>query len=180
MISRRALRLWEPELELPCGRRGITSLWASRLVYALRRMLASVAAPRTLASVAAQRYTPAATGTAAGGASGGTASSSASHQSAGVTSQSQQQASPNPTVQALAPPVQPVPSNKSWILMGIQKSGQTYEPAQVTVDAAATDQSVFHDLKTCYQSHRSRAKLWFSIWRLDHCEFVKVIRARLQ
>lgn len=64
--------------------------------------------------------------------------------------------------------------DESWILFGVQGASPILVPAEVLVKSQATDYSVFQDLKRCYQSHRGRLRLWFSIWRLEYCDVVKV------
>ena len=61
-----------------------------------------------------------------------------------------------------------------FVLFGIQGSRRTLEPGQIRTHRQSTDSSVFQDLKECYRTHRGRLRLWFSIWRLENCEIVKV------
>lgn len=62
----------------------------------------------------------------------------------------------------------------TWILFGVKGSRRGLELTEVPINSQTTDYSAFQALKSCYQAHRGRLKLWFSIWRLDNCEVVKV------
>lgn len=63
---------------------------------------------------------------------------------------------------------------RSWILFGVKGPRKTLTQAEIPVNSQTTDHSAFQALKNCYQTHRGRLRLWFSIWRLDNCEVVKV------
>ncbi|GFF25909.1 hypothetical protein IFM61606_09579 [Aspergillus udagawae] len=124
-------------------------------------------------SVAAQKYTPPenvkCTSSSAHGilpSDGGQSSVTAPtqpHQGSPITGQQVQIAAPNPTGQT-----------QSWILFGVQGARRTLTPAQISVNDQSTDYSVFQELKESYRTHRGRLRLWFSIWRLEFCEVVKV------
>ena len=72
-----------------------------------------------------------------------------------------------------AMPDMPSPT-RTWILLSVKGSRKTLTPAEIPVNSRTTDYTAFQELKTCYQKHRGRLRLWFSIWRLDNCEVVKV------
>lgn len=74
---------------------------------------------------------------------------------------------------SIAPP-HPAVQTQSWILFGVKGSRRTLTPTQVSINDQSTDYSVFQELKRCYQTRRGRLRLWFSIWRLENCEVVKV------
>lgn len=46
--------------------------------------------------------------------------------------------------------------------------------SQIPVNSRATDYSTFQELRRCYGSRWGRLRLWFSVWRLEYCESVKV------
>lgn len=121
----------------------------------------------TRPSQAATRYTPQ------------TSSSSAPPQSvqlqplAGAASPHQQQGS---TIGQQAQVVTPGSTNNQqwWILLGIKGAQRTLVPTQIHVTSQTTDSDIFQELKNSYKIHRGRLRLWFSVWRLDYCEVVKV------
>ncbi len=74
----------------------------------------------------------------------------------------------------LTPTPSPESQPQAWILLGIKGPRRTLEMAQIPVHSQTTDYSAFQALKDCYQTHRGRFRLWFSIWRMENCEVVKV------
>lgn len=68
----------------------------------------------------------------------------------------------------------PANQGQGWILFGVQGPRRTLTPSQISVHNQSTDYTVFQELKECYQANRGRLRLWFSIWRLEFCEVVKV------
>jgi hypothetical protein len=132
------------------------------------------ALPAAPASSAAQKYTPrgniepvSSPITESSPSDGGQTSSAASIQShqqgSLITVQQGQRATPDPVGRA-----------ESYILFGVQGSRRTLNPGQIRTNNQSTDHSVFQDLKKYYQTHRGRLRIWFSIWRLENCEVVKV------
>lgn len=127
--------------------------------------------PATSASSAAQKYTPAGNaatssqtpGFSPGSQSSPTASIQLNQERSFITSQRAQKAAPDP-----------VSETRSYILFGVQGSRRTLTPSQIPIINQSTDSTVFQDLKKCYQTYRGRLRLWFSIWRLEYCEVVKV------
>lgn len=65
---------------------------------------------------------------------------------------------------------------RTWILFGVQGARRTLNPTQVMINDQSTDYELFQGLKKFYRLHRGRLRLWFSIWRLENCEVVKVTR----
>lgn len=63
-----------------------------------------------------------------------------------------------------------------WILFGVRGAWRTLVPTQIHVNSQTTDSHIFQELKKNYRLHRKRLSLWFSVWRLDHCEVVKVCK----
>lgn len=128
----------------------------------------------TLASSAAQRYTPpriaapvssltSASSRNVGGESSLPASIPTLRQGSLITNQQDHSAPPGSTGQT-----------NSYILFGVQGSRRTLTPSQISTNGQSTDSSVFQDLRKCYQTHRGKLRIWFSIWRLEYCEVVKV------
>ena len=131
------------------------------------------APPATSDSSAAQKYTP-------------SGNAAASPQTLGSSSNDRDQSSPTASIQpnqqrnlitnqrvqkATSDPASGV---RSYILFGVQGSRRTLTPSQIPINNQSTDSAVFQDLKKCYQTYRGRLRLWFSIWRLEYCEVVKV------
>lgn len=70
----------------------------------------------------------------------------------------------------------PAPPAQSffWVLLGVNGATRTMFPAQIFVDEWTTDSRFFKELKRTYWEHRGWLRSWFSIWRLQYCEVVKV------
>lgn len=136
------------------------------------RKVSSVSCAATL-STAAERYTPTRNFTSA---------STPRHesrprgdgQSSATTPNQSHQGNPIAIRRAQIAALDPTSQTKSWILVGIQGARRTLIPAQISINNQSTDYSVFRDLNMCYRTHRGRLRLWFSIWRLEYCEVVKV------
>jgi hypothetical protein len=62
----------------------------------------------------------------------------------------------------------------SYVLFGVQGPRRTVTPGQIPTNNRSTDYDFFQGLKKCYQNQRGRLRLWFSIWRLENCDVVKV------
>lgn len=125
-------------------------------------------------STAAERYTPTRIFTSASTPRHGSRPRGDGQSSATTPNQSHQGSTiaiRGAQIVALAPASQ----TKSWILVGIQGARRTLIPAQISINDQSTDYSVFRDLNMCYRTHRGRLRLWFSIWRLEYCEVVKVL-----
>ena len=68
-----------------------------------------------------------------------------------------------------------MPSTKElYILFGVKGPRRTLELAQIDTTKCTDDDSLFSDLLTSYKSLRGFWRYWFSVWRLNHCDFVKV------
>lgn len=63
---------------------------------------------------------------------------------------------------------------ESWILLGVRGGWLTLTPSQIPINSQTTDHSLFQELRKIYRCHRGWLRLWFSIWRLQCCEIVKV------
>ena len=61
------------------------------------------------------------------------------------------------------------------VLFGIQGPRITLELAQINTLKYCKDNLFFEALKQQYKQRRGRLRYWFSVWRLSHCDFVKVI-----
>lgn len=129
---------------------------------------ASSASSATTVSAAAQKYTP--PGNAESTSSSEHGSLPSGSQS-GVTAPTQSRQGSLITGQGT---LRPTGQNQSWILFGVQGARRTLTPTQISINDQSTDDSVFQGLKECYQTHRGRLRLWFSIWQLECCEVVKV------
>lgn len=127
-------------------------------------------------SAAAQKYTPA--GNAASALSSRHLSSPQSIVTSGtdavVPSRPGQHRSSTAGQQVRISTPNTIVQTESWILFGVQGPWRTLVPSQIPVNSKATDYSIFQELKRCYQLHRGRLRLWFSVWRLECCEIVKV------
>ena len=101
-------------------------------------------------------------------------STSSSESSLPASIQTLRQGSRTMNQQNQTPMPDPANQASSYILFGVQGSRRTLTPSQILINDQSTDSSVFQDLKKCYQTHRGRLRLWFSIWHLEYCEVVKV------
>jgi hypothetical protein len=66
------------------------------------------------------------------------------------------------------------PSSNRWILFGVQGSRLSMELEHIEIDDYMNDSRFYRSLREHYQKHRSKLKLWCSIWRLGFCDGVKV------
>lgn len=63
----------------------------------------------------------------------------------------------------------------SRIVLGVQGPRcPAVEIEEIEIDHQMTDMSFYQELKMHYRDKRGFARFWFSIWRLDYCEFVQV------
>ena len=67
-------------------------------------------------------------------------------------------------------------TNQSVILLGVKGSRITLELAQIDTIKYGRDDLFFWTLKRQYKQCRGSLRYWLSIWRLSHCDFVKVSR----
>ena len=65
-------------------------------------------------------------------------------------------------------------SNESVVLFGVKGTRRTLELAQINTLEHKEDEVFFQSLKKEYRRLRGVLRYWFSIWRLKHCDFVKV------
>ena len=63
----------------------------------------------------------------------------------------------------------------SVILLGVKGPRITLELAQIYTLEYCRDDIFFHTLKQQYKQCWGRLRCWLSVWRLNHCEFAKVI-----
>lgn len=64
--------------------------------------------------------------------------------------------------------------DQSVVLFGIKGPRITLELAQIDAVKHGTDNLFFLNLREEYKQRRGRLRYWLSIWRLSHCDFVKV------
>lgn len=71
---------------------------------------------------------------------------------------------------------EPDPSvpEKGWILLGVRGGTPLYKISQVLVTEQSTDRTVFSEIQSLYKRHRGWLRVWFSIWRLQNYNSVKV------
>lgn len=65
-------------------------------------------------------------------------------------------------------------ANNPVVLLGVKGSRITLELAQIDAIKHCKDNLFFWTLKEQYKQHRGVLRYWFSIWKLSHCDFVKV------
>ena len=65
-------------------------------------------------------------------------------------------------------------SNESVVLFGVKGARRTLELAQIDTLKHNEDEIFFQSLKKEYQRLRGVLRCWFSVWRMRHCDFVKV------
>ena len=65
-------------------------------------------------------------------------------------------------------------SNEKVVLFGVKGARRTLELAQIDTLKHNEDEIFFQSLKKEYRRLRGILRYWFSIWRLRHCDFVKV------
>ena len=61
-----------------------------------------------------------------------------------------------------------------YILLGAHRGRRSVEIGYLDNEKARDDGAFFVNVKTEYQRLRGYLRCWFSIWRLSHCDFVKV------
>ena len=66
-------------------------------------------------------------------------------------------------------------TNQSIVLLGVKGPRITLELAQIDTLKCCRDDLFFWTLKQQYKQCRGRLRHWLSIWKLTHCDFVKVI-----
>lgn len=64
--------------------------------------------------------------------------------------------------------------NQLFILFGVQGPRRTLELAQIDTKCYNDDGTFFRVLRQKYRELRGFWRYWFSVWRLTHCDFVKV------
>lgn len=67
-----------------------------------------------------------------------------------------------------------VPTDQSFVLFGVKGTRKTPELAQIDAKRHSDDSTFFHDLRLVYRQHRGLWRYCLSVWRLSHCDFVKV------
>lgn len=70
-------------------------------------------------------------------------------------------------------------TSQSVVLLGVKGPRITLELAQIDTIKNGKDNLFFWSLKQQYKQHRGSVRYWLSIWRLNHCDFVKVISTSL-
>ena len=65
-------------------------------------------------------------------------------------------------------------NNQSVVLFGVKGSRITLELAQIDAVKYGKDNLFFLNLREEYKQRRGRLRYWLSVWRLSHCDFVKV------
>ena len=91
---------------------------------------------------------------------------------------SQQSSKPHRTVtiQQQAPQIgiQMPAASGAVVFFGVQGSRRTLELAQIDTSQHSEDSLFFASMKREYRALRGKLRYWLSIWRLSHCDFVKV------
>ncbi len=64
---------------------------------------------------------------------------------------------------------------QSVILFGVRGRRITLELAQIDTLTHSRDDLLFWTLKQQYKQRRGSLRFWLSIWKLSHCDFVKVV-----
>lgn len=64
--------------------------------------------------------------------------------------------------------------NEAYVLFGVKGTRRTLELAQINARKHTNDNAFFWDMRKQYRELRGFLRYWFSIWRLSHCDFVKV------
>lgn len=63
----------------------------------------------------------------------------------------------------------------SRVIFGVQGARRpVVEIDQIKIDHQMTDMSFYSELKRRYRIKRGFIRFWFSIWRLEYCDFVQV------
>ena len=66
-------------------------------------------------------------------------------------------------------------TDQSVVLFGVNGPRITLELGQIDTIKYGRDDQFFWNFKQQYEQHRGFLRYWFSVWRLSHCDFVKVI-----
>lgn len=61
-----------------------------------------------------------------------------------------------------------------YVLFGVKGARRTLELAQIDAKSHKDDGLFFKELRMHYKQLRGFWRRWFSVWRLKHCDFVKV------
>lgn len=64
--------------------------------------------------------------------------------------------------------------NESVVLFGVKGPRITLELAQIDAVKHGKDNLFFLNLREEYKQRRGRLRYWLSVWKLSHCDFVKV------
>ena len=67
--------------------------------------------------------------------------------------------------------------NQLFIMFGVKGPRRTLELAQIGTEEQSDDHTLFTELRNKYKILRGFWRYWFSVWRLNHCDFVKVSKA---
>ncbi|KXJ90212.1 hypothetical protein Micbo1qcDRAFT_74301 [Microdochium bolleyi] len=62
---------------------------------------------------------------------------------------------------------------RRYILLGLHSFNYSFLPEQAVLRLDSQDSGVFADLKTLYDEHRGKLKLWLSIWIVCYCKITK-------
>ena len=65
-------------------------------------------------------------------------------------------------------------NNQSVVLFGVKGPRITLELAQIDTVKHSKDNLFFLTLRQEYKQRRGKLRYWLSVWRLSHCDFVKV------
>ena len=68
---------------------------------------------------------------------------------------------------------------QSVILLGVRGRRITLELAQIDTLKHSRDNLLFWTLKQQYKQRRGSLRFWLSIWKLSHCDFVKVVSSSI-
>lgn len=161
----------KPQSPYCCGMNG-TALVKRWFGSVFRK--ANLASLASLTSSAARRYTPPGDAATTSPSTTGSEPKAGDKSSLASSIQSMEQESTIAAQQGPTAAPGPAGQTDSYVLFGVQGSQRTLRPDQISINSRSTDSSVFQGLKKCYQIHRGRLRLWFSIWRLENCEVVKV------
>ena len=68
----------------------------------------------------------------------------------------------------------PMPQDKqSFVLFGVAGKRRTLGLAQIDTIEHSNDEDFFSTMLRDYRELRGSLRYWFSLWRLNHCDFVK-------
>ncbi len=65
-------------------------------------------------------------------------------------------------------------SSRAFVFFGVKGSRRTLELAQIDTIQVNDDSLFFAGMKREYKTLPGGLRYWLSIWRLSHCDFVKV------